>query len=122
MSRVYVFCIARVAVGCMFAREFMYVPKCLSCARASGVAMCIWSWDSLLWVVIMVFMLACSGAILLYDQAILEKLGMFVFVGAFVMRTVHFAALRPSVVTMEKSPPVSTYHCSLSMSCFMVVD
>ena len=70
----------------------------------------------------MVLMVACLGAILVYDQAMLEKLGMFVFVGAFVMQTVHFAALRPSLVTMEKSPPMSTYQCSLSMSWCMVVD
>ena len=84
--------------------------------------MCIWSWDSFLWVVMIVLMVACSGAILMYYQDMLEKLGMFVFVGAFVMRNVHFDALRPSLVTIEKSPPVSMYHCSLSMSCFMVVD
>ena len=30
MSRVYVFLRARVAVGCMSAKELMYVPKCLS--------------------------------------------------------------------------------------------
>ena len=70
----------------------------------------------------MVLMVACSGAILVYDQAMLEKLGMFVFFGAFVMWTVHFDALSPSLVTIEKSPPVSTYHCSLSMSCSMFVD
>ena len=70
----------------------------------------------------MVLMVACSGAILVYDQAMLEKLGMFVFVGAFVMRTVHFAALRPILVMIVKSPPVYTYHCSLLMSCFMVVE
>ena len=100
----------------------MYVPKCLSCDRESGVAMCIWSWDSSLWVVVMVLMVACSGAILVYDQAMLEKVGVDVFWGALVLQTVHLDALRPSLVTMEKSPPVSTYHCSLSMSCFMVVD
>ena len=38
MSRVYVFLRARVAVGCMSAKEFMYVPKCRSWARASGVS------------------------------------------------------------------------------------
>ena len=75
-----------------------------------------------MWVVVIVLMVAFSGAILVYDQDILEKFGMFVFFGAFVMQTVHFDALRPSLVTIEKSPPVSTYHCSLSMSCFMVVD
>ena len=56
----------------------------------------------------MVLMVASSGAILVYDQAILEKVGVTVLVGALVMRTVHFDALRPSLVTMDKSPPLST--------------
>ena len=30
MSRVYVFLMAQVAVGCMSAKELMYVPKCIS--------------------------------------------------------------------------------------------
>ena len=64
----------------------------------------------------MVWMVASSGAILVYDQAMLEKVGVDVLVGALVMRTVCFYALRPSLVTMEKSPPLSTYHCSLVMS------
>ena len=37
MSRVYVVLRARVAVGCMSAKELMYVPKCCSWDRASGV-------------------------------------------------------------------------------------
>ena len=69
----------------------------------------------------MVWMVASSGAILLYDQAMLEKVGVAVLVGALVMRTVHFDALRPSLVTMEKSPPLSTYHCSLVISWSMDV-
>jgi len=64
----------------------------------------------------MVLMVASSGAILVYDQAMLEKVGVAVFLGALVMRTVHLDALRPSLVTMEKSPPLSMYHCSLVMS------
>ena len=70
----------------------------------------------------MVLMVASSGAILVYDQAMLEKVGVTVLVGVLIMRTVHFDALHPSLVTMEKYPPLSTYHCSLSMSWFMVVD
>ena len=64
----------------------------------------------------MVLMVASSGAILVYEQAILEKVGVTVFLGALVMRTVHLDALHPSLVTMEKSPPLSTYHCSFVMS------
>ena len=64
----------------------------------------------------MVLMVYSSGAILENDQAMLEKVGVTVFVGALVMRTVNFDALCPSLVTMEKSPPLSTYHCSLVMS------
>ena len=69
----------------------------------------------------MVLMVASSGAILVYDQAILEKVGVTVFLGAWVRRTVNFYALRPSLVTMEKSPTLSTYHCSLVMSWSMDV-
>ena len=69
----------------------------------------------------MVLMVASSGAILVYDQAMLEKVGVAVFWGELVMRTVHLVALRPSLVTMEKSPPLSTYHCILVMSWSMDV-
>lgn len=56
-----------------------------------------------------------------YDHAMLLNFGGFVLVGTFVIVTRHFSAFLPSLVIIEKAPPMSMYHCVLVMMSVIFV-